>query len=164
MKAIVSVDKNWGIGSGNDLLYHIPADMRFFKNTTINNVVIMGQATFFSLPNSQPLKDRINIVLAADESWSHEGVITCHTMEEVLGVANRFDPDRVFVCGGASIYAQMIEYCDEAYITKVDDEAENVEKFFPNLDEMPDWELAETQEPQEHNGITFTFTTYRRKK
>ena len=102
MKAIVCVDRNWGIGNGSSLLYHIPADMRFFKEKTIGNVVVMGLATFLSLPGQQPLRDRVNVVLAADPDWNAEGVIAVHSMEELFEELERFDSNTVYICGGAS--------------------------------------------------------------
>lgn len=160
MKAIVCVDRNWGIGSQGDLLFHLPADLRFFKEKTIGNVVVMGQATFFSLPGQRPLADRVNIVLAADPDWSAEGVIAVHSLEELFELLKRYDSRSVFVCGGASIYEQLLPYCDTAYVTKVDAERP-ADKFFPNLDAHPDWILAREKEPQAHNGLQFRFTTYK---
>ena len=160
MKAIVCVDKNWGIGSQGDLLFHIPADLRFFKEKTIGNVVVMGQATFFSLPGQRPLPDRVNVVLAADPAWSAEGVIAVHSLEELFLLLERYDSRLVYVCGGASIYEQLLPYCDTAYVTKVDAERP-ADKFFPDLDADPGWALIREKEEQEHNGLRFCFTTYK---
>lgn len=163
MKAIVCVDRNWGIGSGNDLLYHLPADMRFFKEKTTGNVTVMGLATFLSLPGQQPLKDRVNVVLAADEDFYADGIIICRTMPELFKTLSRFDSDRVFVCGGASIYEQLLPYCDTAYVTKVDAGDKKAEKFFPNLDEKPEWSLDFVSETQQCKEVSFAFTTYIKK-
>ena len=84
MKAIVCVDKNWGIGNADSLLFHIPEDMAFFKRKTIGNVVVMGLATFLSLPGQKPLADRVNIVLSNKEDWSAPGVIVCHSIDELF--------------------------------------------------------------------------------
>lgn len=164
MKAIVCADKNWGIGFGNDLLYHIPADMKFFKEKTVGNVTVMGLATFLSLPGQQPLKDRTNIVLAADDSFYADGIIICRTMDELFKKLGEFDTERVFVCGGASIYEQLLPYCDTAYVTKVNDGSRQAEKYFPNLDEKPEWRLTYTSEPVEYKDLTFAFTTYTKQR
>lgn len=160
MKTIVCVDKNWGIGSKNDLLYHIPADMKFFKEHTMGNVVVMGMATFLSLPGQKALPGRTTVVLADDLSWSAEGIIICRTMEELLKKLAEYDTDSVYICGGASIYAQMLPLCSTAYVTKVDAGDKQAEKFFPNLDGIGEWTLTYEGEPLEHNGLSFKFTTY----
>ena len=160
MKAIVCVDKNWGIGSNNDLLYHIPADMKFFKEHTMGNVVVMGLATLLSLPGQKALPGRTNVVLCDDLSWSAPDVTVCHSIPELLETLKQFDTDSIYICGGASVYAQLIPYCDTAYVTKVDAGDKAAEKFFPNLDEREGWKLKERSDKQESNGYTFTFDTY----
>lgn len=162
MKTIVCVDNNWGIGSNNDLLYHLPADMRFFKEQTTGNVVIMGMATVLSLPGGQPLKDRMTIALSDDPEWRPEGATVCGSIPELLEAASVYDSDRVFVCGGASVYAQLLDYCDTALVTKVNAGDKEAEKFFPNLDEKPEWFVESESEPMEHKGIEFRFVTYKR--
>lgn len=161
MKAIVCVDKNWGIGSNNDLLYHIPADMKFFKEHTMGNVVVMGLATLLSLPGQKALPGRTNVVLCDDLSWSAPDVTVCHSMPELLETLKQFDTESVYVCGGASVYAQLIPYCDTAYVTKVDAGDKAAEKFFPNLDNESSWSLAEESEVMEHKELQFRFTTYK---
>lgn len=162
MKTIVCADKNWGIGSNNDLLYHIPADMRFFKEHTIGNVCVMGLATLLSFPGGRPLKDRVNIVLCDDPEFTCDGAITVPSLDALKEEIAKYDTDSVFVIGGASVYAQLIDLCDTAYVTKVEAGDKEAEKFFPNLDEKPEWSLEYEGELQEHNGIEFRFTTYKK--
>ena len=160
MNTIVCVDKNWGIGRDNDLLYHIPADMKFFKEHTMGNVVVMGMATLLSLPGQRPLPGRTNVVLSDVPDWNPEGVIVCRSMDELFSKLEEFDSDKVYVCGGSSIYAQLIDYCDTAYITKVDSVDEEAQKFFPNMDEKEEWSVTYESEVMEHNGLKFRFVTY----
>ncbi len=160
MKAIVCVDKNWGIGNANELLFHIPEDLKFFKAKTIGNVIVMGRETFNSLPGRKALADRVNIVMSSDQSWSAEGVVVCHSINELFEELKRFDSNTVYVCGGASIYQQLIPYCDTAYVTKVDT-AKPSDKFFPNLDMSADWVLAREKEEMEYKGLRYRFTTYK---
>lgn len=160
MKAIVCVDKNWGIGNADSLLFHIPEDMAFFKSKTIGNIVVMGLATFLSLPGQKALPDRVNIVLSNDENWSAPGVIVCRSIDELFEVLRRYDSNIVYLCGGASVYAQLLPYCDTAYVTKVDAE-KPADKFFPNLDNDENWVLARQKEGEGHKGITYRFTTYK---
>ena len=162
MKAIVCVDKNWGIGKGNELLYHIPADMKYFKEKTIGNVVVMGLATFRSLPGQKPLADRVNIVISAEKDWSAPGVTVCGSLDELFELLERYDTNTVFVIGGASVYEQLLPDCDTAYVTKVDAQPQ-ADRFFPDLDSMDDWRLAEQGEEQSDGGYNFRFCVYKRK-
>ena len=84
MKAMVAVDKNLGIGYKGELLERIPEDIKFFKQSTIGKVVIMGRATFLSLPGQEPLKDRINIVLCEDKQFSDKEIIVCSSLNELF--------------------------------------------------------------------------------
>lgn len=161
MKAIVNVDNNWGIGIGDKLLNHIPADMKFFKETTTGNVVVMGRATFMTFPGPKALPNRVNIVITRDESWSVPDVIVCHSLEELFKQLERYDTDTVYVIGGSSVYEQLLPYCDTAYVTKVDS-AKTADKFFPNLDKESDWVIKCESEVMEHNGTGFRFVTYKK--
>jgi dihydrofolate reductase len=83
MKAIVAVDQNWGIGCKGKLLVSIPADMKFFRSTTLGKVVVMGRKTLESFPNGAPLKDRVNIVLTKNTNFEKQGVVVVHSVEEL---------------------------------------------------------------------------------
>lgn len=160
MKIIVAVDKNWGIGYKGDLLQYIPEDMRFFKEKTLNKVVIMGRETLDSLPNGEPLKDRVNIVLTRDKSFKKEGIVICNSIEETLKQIEKFKSDNVFIIGGESIYKQFLNYCDELFITKIQNEYK-ADKFFPNIDILESWELISESETKEYKGIKYSFCKYK---
>ncbi len=161
MKAIAAVDKSWGIGRGGGLLFHIPADMRFFRETTKGAAVIMGRKTLESFPGGKPLPGRLNIVLTRDPNCAPEGVTVVHGPAEAEKAA--LDSGRpVFVIGGGEVYALMLDRCAECLITKVDANA-GADAFFPDLDKAPGWYLAEEGDELEDNGYSFRFTTYRRK-
>ncbi len=161
MKLIAAVNNNWGIGKGNDLLYHIPTDMKFFRSKTKDNIIIIGRKTLESFPNSKPLPYRINIVLTRDTSYAAEGTVLCNNLDDVFSYIKTVDKD-VYVCGGAEIYKLLLPYCDVAYITKIYDD-KNAEKFMPDLDNDDNWELFEKSEDIEENGLTFSFCTYKNK-
>ncbi len=163
MKVIVNVDNNWGIGLGDKLINHIPADMKFFRETTTGNVVVMGRATFMTFPGPKALPNRVNIVLTTDKNWSAPDVIVCHSSEELFEQLERYDTDTVYVIGGSMVYEQLLPYCDTAYVTKVDS-AKEADKFFPNLDAMQDWSVISESEVMEHNGTEFRFVTYSKNK
>lgn len=162
MKAIVNVDKNWGIGLGDALINHIPADMKFFKEKTTGNVVVMGRSTFMTFPGPRALPNRVNIVLTTDKSWSAPDVIVCHSLEELETELEKYDTDNVYVIGGMAVYNQLVPVCDTAYVTKVET-AKPADKFFPDLDSEGSWEVADEGEEQDHNGVKFRFVTYKRK-
>lgn len=162
MKAIVNVDNNWGIGLGDKLINHIPADMKFFREKTTGNVVVMGRATFMTFPGPKALPDRVNIVLTTDKSWSAPDVTVCHSIDELFVELEKYDTDSVYVIGGSKVYGQLLPFCNTAYVTKVDS-AKEADKFFPNLDSMAEWSVDSESEPMEHNGTEFRFVTYLKK-
>lgn len=159
MKIILHADKKWGIGKKNDLMFDLPKDMKFFRSMTLNKVVCMGYNTLLSFPGSKPLKNRVNIVLAPD-GVEREDCIIVHSLAELFSELKKYDTDDVFVIGGAMFYKTMLEYTDTAYVTKVDADG-GAETFFPNLDEMPCWKLADISEPVEDNGYIIRFATYK---
>lgn len=162
MNCIVAVDKNWGIGMNNKLLVSIPADMRFFRDHTINKVVVMGHSTLESFPGGKPLKNRINIVVSRDYKLKVPDAIVVHSVEEAAVEVAKYPPEDVYVIGGASIYRQFLPYCDTAYVTKID-LAYEADTFFPNLDEDPEWTCVEVGEEQTCYDIEYYFTRYEKK-
>ena len=160
MNFIVSVDKNWAIGKNNDLLFHISADMKYFKETTWGKTVVMGDRTLLSLPGAKPLKGRENIVLTLDKDFSPEGVTVCHgtgELEKVLG--EKVDTDDVFVIGGATIYRLLMPYCKKAYITKVSSTGD-ADVFIPDLDALGNWRIISESDVMSENGLEFRYLVY----
>ena len=155
--AIVAADRNWGIGKDDALLMHLPEDMKFFREHTTGHPVIMGRKTLESFPGGRPLKNRKNIVITRRVDYAVEGAVVVPTIDAAIEQAGDED---AFVIGGGSVYRQLIDYCELAFVTKIDAEFE-ADTFFPNLDEDPRWELAEESEPLEHDGVRFRFTTYK---
>lgn len=162
MKLIVAVDNRWGIGRNNDLLMRIPEDMKFFKKMTTDAVVIMGRKTLESFPGENPLPNRINIVITSDLNYKKEGVEIAHSIDEAVEIANKYNKE-IFVIGGASIYKQMLSFCDTAYITKICKEFLDADTYFPNLNNIENWEMTYEGEPMIYNGVAFKFTTYENK-
>ena len=161
MKAILSADKNWGIGYQNRLLVRIPSDMKFFRETTTGNVVVMGRKTLESFPNGMPLKNRTNIVLTGNPEYDVKDAVIVHSKEELLEELKKYDTDRVYIIGGESVYRMMLPYCDTVYVTKID-RAFQADTFFPDLDEMDEWAMTEESEEQTCFDLEFTFTKYER--
>ena len=159
MRAILHADKNWGIGKSNGLMFKIPADMKFFKQTTTGNVVVMGSNTLKSFPGGNPLKDRINIVLYPGGE-KREDCTVVGSLDELFSEIKKYDPEKVFVIGGAMMYKTLLPYCSEVLVTKVD-AVGDADAFFENLDENKNFELVYESEPQETNGYYVKFTTYK---
>lgn len=160
MILIAAVNNSWGIGAGNDLLYHIPRDMKFFRGKTKDNIIIIGRKTLESFPNGAPLKYRDNIVLTRDSSYRAEGAVICNNISAVSDYIGSHKDKEVFVCGGAEIYRLLLPYCSLAYITKIYDDKQ-AEKFMPNLDIENGWVLEETSEEYNEDGYSFRFCTYK---
>ena len=159
--SILNCDKKYGIGKKNGLLFSLPLDMKFFKETTSGHVVCMGENTLLSFPGSKPLKNRINIVLSQDETHNYENVINVHTFEDFLRVITKYgEKEDVFIIGGASIYRQTLPYVDEVYLTKVNADG-GAEVFFVNIDEDKNFECVDEGTPMLDGDIEIRFTKYR---
>ena len=133
--------------------------MKFFKEKTIGNVVVMGRETFESLPGKNPLKDRVNIVLSRDISFKDDRLIICNSIDDTLKELQKYENSKVFIIGGETIYKQFLPYCDELYITKIQNEYK-ADRFFPNVDIMSNWELIKESEVKEYNNVRYVFSTY----
>ena len=161
--SILNCDKNWGVGKRNGLLFELPMDMKFFRQTTLNHVVAMGENTLLSFPGSKPLKNRTNIVLSGDPTHNYEGVINVHTFEEFLKVVNEYaKKEDVYIIGGASMYRQMLPYVDFVYLTKVD-AIGGAEVFFANIDADKNFEIVSESDPVQDGEYQIKFVTYRNK-
>lgn len=162
MRLIVAVDKNWGIGKNNDLLVSIPSDKKFFRQETTGKVVVMGRKTLESFPGGLPLKNRTNVVLTRNAGYRAKDTVIVHDIPELLEELKKYPSDAVYVVGGGTVYEELLPYCDEAYVTKIDF-AYEADTYFPNLDQMPEWEMVEESEEQTYFDLDFTFTRYERK-
>lgn len=163
MNLIAAVDKNWAIGCKNKLLVSIPADMKFFRETTTGKVVVMGRKTLESFPNGQPLKKRVNIVLTHDKNFKARDAIIVHSMEELREELKKYPSEDIYVIGGETIYKQLLDDCDVAHITKID-YAFEADAYFPNLDEMPEWKITQDSEEQTYFDLEYYFYKYERIK
>ncbi len=161
MNLIVAVDKNWAIGKENKLLVSIPQDMKFFRETTIGKVVVMGRKTLESFPGGQPLKQRTNIVLTKDKNYSVKDAIVVHTIEELLEELKKYNDEDIYVIGGESIYRQMLPYCTLAHVTKIN-HAYEADTYFPNLDEKDEWVVTGVSDEQTYFNLEYEFVRYER--
>ena len=160
IKAIVHTDKEWGIGKGNDMMFSLPKDMKFFRETTSGHIVVMGGNTLRSFPGQKPLKNRVNIVLSRGQVRDDCEIVRSY--EELFALLKTYQNRDIFVIGGGEIYRELLPYCEEVLVTKVD-AIGGAEVFFPNLDEKVNFVCVYESEPIEDNGNTIRFTTYRNK-
>lgn len=150
---ILSVGRNNEIGRGNDLIWHFHADMKFFREITTGNTVIMGRKTFESLPKVLP--NRKNIVISTDRNLKIDGAVVVHSVEEALEKAKN---DNVFVIGGGKIYAEFLPLADKIYLTEIDAQCPEADTFFPAFDSSlyTRTVLGENEE----DGIKFSHVLY----
>ena len=161
MNLIAAVDKNWAIGRNNKLLVSIPDDMKFFRETTTGKVVVMGRKTLESFPGKKPLKNRVNIVLTADQNYQVDGAVIVHDLDELHEALKKYPSEDIYVIGGESIYRQLLPYCKTAYITKID-HAYQADTFFPDLDQDPQWQMTKISDEQTYFDLEYVFTIYER--
>ena len=163
MNIIVAVDKNWAIGKDNKLLIQIPEDQRFFRNETINKVVVMGRKTLESLPGGKPLKDRTNIVISSNKNYKPQGVIVVHSIEEALEELKKYNSEDIYIMGGQTIYQQFLDYCQIAHVTKVN-YSYDADTYFPNLDNKKEWVVEGYSDEHTYHDISYEFYKYVNKK
>ena len=163
MNLIACVDNNWAIGKNNQLLVKIPADMKFFRETTVGKVVVMGRKTLESFPNGQPLKNRTNIVLTHNRNYKVKDAIVVYSVEELNEELKKYPSEDIYIIGGESIYDQFVDACDVAHITKVDF-AYDADAHFPNLDKKPEWKITQDSEEQTYFDLIFYFYKYEKIK
>lgn len=158
MQLIVAVDRNWAIGNGNKLLVRIPEDQKFFRETTMGNVVVLGRKTLAEFPNGLPLKGRINIILSRNPDFTVKDAIVVHSEKELFEELKKYDSSQIFVIGGESIYNMLYEYCDTAHVTKIE-YSYQADKYFPDLDKETGWQL--TGDSDEHTYFDLEYYFYR---
>lgn len=162
MNLIVAVDENWAIGNKGELLVSIPADMKMFRQETINKVIVLGRKTIETFPQGQPLPKRTNIIVTKNKDFKAGDSIIVNSIDELLEELKNYPTEDVYIIGGASIYEQMLPYCDTAHVTKID-HAYHADAYFPNLDESDEWEITDMSEEQYYFDLTYHFVKYERK-
>lgn len=159
MIAIVNVTPDWGIGKDGRLLVAVRDDLKRFRALTEGKTVIYGRKTLSTFPDGKPLKNRRNLILSSRRGYAVEGAEVCRTLAEALEKLADTPSEDVFVIGGASVYRQLLPYCECAYVTKTFVDAP-ADSFFPDLDAMPDWEQTAASDVREENGVTYQYIDY----
>lgn len=163
MKLIVAVDKNWGIGHKGKLLVRIPSDLKRFRKLTLGKVVVLGRKTLETFPQKQPLDNRVNIILTGDKDYKVKNAVVVNSIDELNNELKKYNSDDIFIIGGQSVYEQMLDYCDEAFVTYLD-YAYDSDVYFPNLDQNEKWQLMETGEEQTFFDVIFRYKRYEKKQ
>ncbi len=158
MKVIAAVDENWAIGRNGDQLIYISEDLKHFKALTTGHPVILGRKTLATFPGGRPLKGRRNLVLSRNPGFAPPEAEVFSSLEELLAAA----PQDAFVIGGASVYQALLDRCDTACITRIEAAFPGADCWFPNLDERPEWKIAEEGPVLEEKGVRFRYVTYER--
>ncbi len=157
---VVAMGKNNEIGADNSLLWHLPKDLKHFKEITSGHPVIMGRKTYESI--GKPLPNRTNIVVSRKKDWFEEGILIVGSIKEALKFAKKID-ENIFVIGGGNIYEQTIDLADKLEVTHVDASL-NADTFFPKID-LKVWVKTQEMcvEKDEKNNYDFCFQTFERK-
>ena len=158
---VVAASENNAIGLNNQLLWHLPKDMRFFKNTTWGMPILMGRKTFESM-GSKPLNGRLNIIITRNNNWTSEDVTLVHTMEEATALATKFSYNELLVIGGGEIYEMALPLAQKIWLTRVHTTIEG-DVYFPKLN--AEWEMVSStqNEADEKHTFSFDFECWKRK-
>lgn len=159
MKIILAVDENWGIGKGNEMLFHLSTDLKHFKEETIHNIVIMGRNTYESMGSG--LTDRENIVLSRNTDYRLDDAKVFNDYKEVLSFVEN-SPIEAYVIGGSQIVDIFLPFCNEAIITKIY-ASRDADTYLHNFDKDNNFEIINKSGINKENGIKFEYITYRRK-
>lgn len=158
---IVAASTNNAIGKDNKLLWHLPNDLKFFKNTTWGFPVIMGRKTFEAV--NKPLPGRINIVITRKDDWKAEGVINATDLDDAIVKAAATNANQIFIIGGGEIYKQSMDIADTIYMTRVHAVLDG-DTFFPVIDEQ-EWELVSNEDfpADEKHAYAYSFQVWKKK-
>ena len=159
---IVATSTNLVIGKDNDLPWHLPTDMKYFKDTTNGHIVVMGRKCWESIPEKfRPLPNRKNIVMTRDKNYKANGAIVSDDLEQILK-SNENSDEQVFIIGGAELYREAFKYAHRLYLTQILHEVEG-DVFLDGLDPK-NWCLFEGSEIIQENGMKFRFEMYEKKQ
>ncbi|MCE2789891.1 MAG: dihydrofolate reductase [Saprospiraceae bacterium] len=155
ISCIVAVARHNVFGKNNEIPWYLPADLAYFKKTTLNHCIIMGRSCFDSI--GRPLPNRTNIIITRDPFFIASQCLVAHSIGEALAIAQQQGDDEIFIIGGGQIYEQTQDLWQKIYLTEVDLEVEG-DTFFPEIDQKM-WQLLseESHEKNEKNPFNYTF-------
>lgn len=160
---IVAIAENNAIGKGNDLLWHLPNDMKLFKEKTLNHHIVTGRKNYISIPiKYRPLVNRTNIVLTQQSNFSEDGCIVLHSLEDAITHAKNNNETELFIIGGGQIYKEALakDMIDRMYITHVHQQFD-ADIFFPEIDSEKWKKVSETDHPTDEKHLcSYSFAVY----
>ncbi|MEY2829102.1 MAG: hypothetical protein RIQ33_960 [Bacteroidota bacterium] len=163
LSILVATSKNNAIGINNQLPWHLPADLKYFKQLTTGHVIVMGSNTFLSI--GKPLPNRTTIVITSqlNPAWMVDGIIVVHSITEAIEAAKALHETECFIIGGAKIYQQTIDLANKIYKTEIDLIIDNADAFFPVLD-TEKWKLIliENHTADEKNKMDYSFQVFQK--
>ena len=151
---IAAISENNALGKNNQLIWHLPEDLKRFKKLTSGHCVIMGRKTFESLPKMHPLPNRHNIVITKNKAFKTDGVTTCHSIEEALKKSNH--DKQPFIIGGGEIYKEAMGFTQKIELTKIH-ETFDADTFFPIID-LKKWKLVNEEFHKKTSEVAFGFS------
>ena len=161
MNAIVVVDKNWAIGKDNDLLVHLPGDLKYYKEKTTGKVIVVGRKTLESFPGGKPLPNRTNLVLTSNPDYKNPYCTVCLGKDQMDKQLEKYHTEDIFISGGQSIYELFLDQCQVVFVTKIEEEYP-ADRYFKNLDEDPAFKITWESPLQEDKGTKYRFLKYER--
>jgi len=161
LSILVILSTNNVIGRDNKLPWHMPADLKRFKNLTMGHHILMGRRTFDEI--KKPLPGRINVVITRDHHFAAEGVAIARSIDEAISKAEATGDHEIFLIGGGEIFKQVIHRADRMYITRIHADIEG-DTYFPEFDDVNEWKLVDAEhfEADEKNAYPYSFLTYER--
>lgn len=161
LSLLVAASENNVIGKDNQLPWHLPNDLKYFKNQTWGMPILMGRKTFESI--GKPLPGRKSIVITRNKDWQHEGVAVVHSIEEAIGKAKGYGAKEVFVIGGSEIFNTAFKEADRIYLTRIHHQFDG-DAYFPDVPSA-EWNLAQSRfcQADEKNAYSHTFQVWERK-
>lgn len=156
---IAAIGENRELGKKGGLTWRLSRDLKRFKELTTGHSIIMGRKTFESI--GRPLPNRVNIIITRDSQYFQEGCIVVHSMEEAITAAKNSATEKIFIIGGGEIYTQALPHANELALTLIDAEDPEADVFFPEFEK--EFTEVSREEPQEENGVRYTWVTYGRK-
>lgn len=161
ISTIVGMANNRAIGKENDIPWHLPADLKYFKKTTIGKPIIMGRKCYESI--GRPLPKRTNIIITRNKDYEAKGCIITHSLQEAIAKAKEEETTEIFIIGGGEIYQKALAIVDKIYLTCIDLVVEDATVFFPNIDSNQ-WQLIKEEKHQKDkkNPYDYTFKVLKR--
>lgn len=159
---IVAIDNKFGIGKNNQLLWHLPNDLKYFKALTTNKTIVMGRNTYESI--GKPLPNRTNVVVSRNTNYTAQGCVVVHSLADAIRYAQNNNTPELMIIGGGQLYQQALPLCTTLYVTHVDTEVQGADVFLPAID-FTQWELINKTAylPDDKHKYAYTFATYIKK-